>query len=549
MANRSLENLRGLLDDSQHRAEFESFLEELARHGSLRYAAKLLRRSNFYAEVLEREGKRLIGHGQNEAVKTLDESLPSILEALDTALDRGDVELLLTFATRLVKYLTMVSRFKDAVTLYERLVEGARQTGNRLLQVHAHLGYGTALWRLGRYIEAENELRNAKSLAKQEGDRHLVALSTTTLGLVADNQGTYETAKKFFEESLVINKEMGNRSLAANNLNNLGNVARKQGICKDARQFYQKGLDTFRDLGDSQGMAACLNGLGIMACNEGLLEAATDLYSKALEINQENGNHSWTADNLNNLGLVAYRQGRNEVATELLDESLALKREIGDSRGIANGLHNLGIVAAYQGLYDEAIQLSQESLAIRREICSRQGIAECLTILGEVASHRGRYEKAKKFFEESLEVYRQIGYCSGMCEALAVTGNLIAAIGHLEQAATTLYGAQHHADQTDYLFDPMEQDMLDEGLKKVQGLRFKAQGKKGRVKSGKRKGNGMNSCGGLSAAELEKLKAQAEAMSLDDLVEFALKALAQLELPTPQKSTTAAQEPTTAASN
>lgn len=52
--------------------------------------------------------------------------------------------------------------------------------------------------------------------------------------------------------------------------------------------------------------------------------------------------------------------------------------------------------------------------------------------------------------------------------------------------------------------------------------------------------NNQNSSRGLTAAELKKLKAQAEAMSLDELVEYSLKALAELKLPTPQKSTTAA---------
>lgn len=37
-----------------------------------------------------------------------------------------------------------------------------------------------------------------------------------------------------------------------------------------------------------------------------------------------------------------------------------------------------------------------------------------------------------------------------------------------------------------FCIEQMEQDMLDEGLKKVQGLRFKVQGKKGTVEEGKR---------------------------------------------------------------
>ena len=119
---------RELLGDARLREEYYDYVEEVARRKSARYAAALLDRADFYAGLVKREGDRLKGHGQLEAIRTLDESLPSIFEALDTALDRGDAEVLLTFATHIGRYLNIVSRCKEALAWYERLVDGAKET-------------------------------------------------------------------------------------------------------------------------------------------------------------------------------------------------------------------------------------------------------------------------------------------------------------------------------------------------------------------------------------------------------------------------------------
>ncbi|MCH7472466.1 tetratricopeptide repeat protein [bacterium] len=186
-----------------------------------------------------------------------------------------------------------------------------------------------------------------------------------------------------------------------------------------------------------------------------------------------------------------------------------------------------GKCAYNQGRYDEAKEVLQESLAIFRKIGDRRGIANVLNILAAASIQLGRPADAPGYIEEALSTASDIGAQKLILESLITTGILLVEARSTEggmrnakwmmQIGTLLYAAQHHAEQIGYVFDPMEQEMLDEGLKKVQGRRFKVQGKKGTGDSGQ------------GTVELEQLEAQACAMSLDELVAYALAALAELE--------------------
>ncbi|MCH7471847.1 tetratricopeptide repeat protein [bacterium] len=504
--------------------------------------------------------------------------------------------LLLPFVKYLYRYLDIVSRFLEALGWYERLVESAERTGNRSLQILARLGYGGALLRLSRYDEAIEASTLAKRLAEEEGDRESIALALNNLGLVAYSQGRYDEQKELHAESLAISREIGDRYGIASSLNNLGLVAQDQGRYEEAMRLHEESLAIRREIGDRYGTAGSLNNVGLVAGSQGRCEDAKKLYGEALVINRELGNQLWISFNLGNLGLVAHDQGRYDEAKKLHEESLTIEREIGDRIGIAMSLMNLGLVAHAQGHHEKAKKLHEESLAICREIGSRKGVAGSMHNIAAVAESQGhfveaeqllreseaisreigerdylsnhlillarvtlaqhRHEDAKQYAEEALQIKREIGDHSGMCESLAAAGNLLVALGRLEHAAAVLYGAQHHAEQLGHTFGPTVQAELDEGLKKVQGERMKDEGWRMKGKVQEKKGTGESEAGGADfqpamgsvalrggvhnggqdarPTDLEQLKAQACAMSLDELVAYALAALAELKLETPR---------------
>gem|GEM_PF-895681 len=601
---------------------------EFASPGVSEYESRVLAHAGYFAELIEREGERLKGHGQMEALKILGVELENIYEAIDTCLKRtvgrpaaaadfgvgtrqvpgvgtrqvpgvgtsvptleggqasvptppnlanefaspaitGETNLrqgsggqapalplLLPFAQHLESYLDKVSRWLEGLPWYERMLKHAEKLEDRApprwaspprrasLQTPASLGLSRLLWRLSRYEEAEKEAKAARKLAEKAGDRASLATAVRTLGNVASDQGRYEEAEKLHRESLEIKREIGDRNGIATSLNNLGLVASGQGRYEEAEKLYQESLKIKREIGDRWGIASSLNNLGNVVHAQGRYDEAERLYRESLTIQREIGDRSGIAMSLNNLGIVASGQGRYEEAEKLHKESLDIMREIGDRRGIANSLNCLGIAAYLQGRYAEAEKLYYESLEIRREIGERSGIAMSLNCLGLAAYDQGRYAEAEKLYYESLEIRREIGERSGIAASLnnlgaaqakqarfsearnslsegietakeignptdiicgaVVEGYLLADTGHFASSAVILTSAQHQAKEMKYKLEPMEQGMLDEGMAKLKDA--------------------------LSEEELAEAQARAEAMTLDELTDFALKALEELEV-------------------
>lgn len=420
-----LEYLRGMLDDPGRRTEFEDYIEEVARHESVFFVYKKHRRAEFYAEVLKREGERLKGHGQLEAIKTLDESLPSIFEALDTALDRADAELLLTFATHVGRYLDIVSRFEDAVAWYERLVVGARKSGNQVLLMHAHLGSGIILCRLNRYEEAENSLQKAMRLAEGECDRESIALALHNLGEVAHRGGRCKEGRKLLEKSLVIWREIGDRIGIATTLQDLSNMAVSLGSYANAKELGQESLAIKREIGDLRGIADSLNNMGCSARAQGNYDEARQCGEESLAIYRRIGNRRGIASCLNNLGGVACNQQRYKEAEKLHEENLAIQLERGDHWGIEQALYNLADVAACQGLYSHANALFRKSLAVNRKIGNHDGIACCLRSLAAMSIKQGRLMDAADDLTEALKFVGVLEELSNFLAMLITTGLLL----------------------------------------------------------------------------------------------------------------------------
>jgi len=507
------------------------------------YEQAVMAHARYFSALMEREGPKLHGHGQLEALSAIRLELLNIYETLDILQNRlpGDgaflsgrarvpapqpsslagaearstenydadelVELLRPIARWLGQYLEMTSEFRVMLERYQGLKDAAGQASClRPLLLQAMVGCGWAQQRLSAYEAARAELAEARKTAEALCDRIAVAYSLQALGNIEFEQGDSSAAHELFAEALAVRREIGYRTGIAASLDNLGLVERMQGNYGAARKLHAESLTIRREIGDRYGIAYSLDNLGNVERTQGNYGAARELFAEALAIRREIGDRRGIAASLGNLGLVEYSQGNYGAARELFAESLAIKREIGDRRGIAASLNNLGLVERMQGNYGAARKLHAESLAIRREIGDRYGIAYSLDNLGNVERTQGNYGAARELFAEALAIKREIGDQEGMCHSLAVTGCLLASREQHQAAAVCLYGARHYAAKLGYTFEPTERELLEQGLAITE-----------------------HPDTGLPPADRERLKAQAEAMSLDDLAQFAQGELEKLK--------------------
>jgi predicted ATPase/class 3 adenylate cyclase len=299
-------------------------------------------------------------------------------------------------------------------------------------------------------------------------------------------------------------KASGNRKSLALALGNMGNVARDQGRYEKAEKLYQESLQIKREIGDQSGIVMSLQGLGFVAWDQGRYEEAEKLYRESLEIDRGIGNRFGIAESLFGLGLVLCDMGRLDEAEKLHLESLTIERETGDRWGIAASLCSMGIVAFHQTNHEKAQKLVIESLHLFRQIGDRNGISSCLSLLGTICTKLKCIADACRYLREALQMSRDIGARNVGAWALVSSGNLLAKVGHPMESAMFLFGAEKQAKSIGHKLYTVGQHDLDAGMAKLKEA--------------------------LSEEELADAKARGEKMSLEELTEFALKTLEELNL-------------------
>ena len=458
----------------------------------------------YFAGLLDREGERLRGNGQLAARKILDTELENIYEAAAVALNREDAELLLPFAKHAVSYLDMASRWQEGISLYGLLCQVADLTGNRSFQMYALLGSGKLLLRVDRYEESEKAVLVARKLAEEEQNRWGTAEAVNYLGNIAQERGQHDEAKELYEESLRIRREIGYEYGIATSLNNLALVASHLGRYDEAEELHRQSLEMKREMGDRLGVANSLYNLGGVAYAQGRFDETARVNQESLEIMREIGDRGGIGVTLMALGIVAARQGRSEEAEELYRESLRIHREIGDRKCIAISLNNLGSVAQDHGRYEEARSLFQESLEIKREIGDLRGVVSTLSNLAGMSITLEKHQDARSFLQEALGIVSDLDAPPTAVALLIPCGYLMLLLQRYAEGATLLYAGRHQSERIGWVLDPMERDYIKQGEERLEKA--------------------------LSPKEQAAIKLRAEKLSLEELTEYALKALEGIEL-------------------
>jgi tetratricopeptide (TPR) repeat protein len=177
--------------------------------------------------------------------------MDNLLQALawcDHADDRRELGLRLAYALLGFWYHLGLIELGHQVTLAAlgRAGAGAR---NRV-RARALAGAGTLSRTLDRYDEANEQMVEALSIAREIGDNKLVVESLLVLGYLANDQGGPAAALERLGEALALARELGDKALAARALNGLGEVHRTVGNMEAAQPLYEESLALAREQGN-----------------------------------------------------------------------------------------------------------------------------------------------------------------------------------------------------------------------------------------------------------------------------------------------------------
>lgn len=276
----------------------------------------------------------------------------------------------------------------------ERLT--AASTGTAHVGMARH-SIGTVRLQLGRFADAEADLRTALSLIDALPPTLQLASIQNNLGISIAQQGRLAEAMDFFVASDATRRALGE----PDDPGLLGNIAALNLLSEDwarARQYGERALAAVR-VAEMPPIQA-LSTLGSAHVGLGDYAAARALFEEALALPE--ASDAAKLGPANNLGYALLKLGNLDEALQQMTATERLAASIGDQRTVAIVRKNMGEVWIAKGDRPRAQQFLEAALAAQPADAQPRKRAELLDLLSENLEALGRPAEALKTLREQI---------------------------------------------------------------------------------------------------------------------------------------------------
>ena len=381
-------------------------LEESGEGGEVR--SRLLA---WAAALAERLAPTMVGSGQTEATRVIDQEYDHIRSALRWAVTARQTELGMRLANALFRYWLSRDRMGEARSWYEELLnadEAVSAAGGPAAHpaVRAHAAYGSGRLACRQGDDRTGAMRGEECLrlANLAEDLPGIARGLDLLALVAQDRGEFERAVQLHEQALEQRRALDDPYGLAVSLNNLGIVLHDMGDFRRAASCYQEALE--RAQRADIRMLPALNNLAEVARLLGDYDRSRQVYGEALEIAAKQSSLYELAMAYLGLGACARDQGQPADAERYLAEAERLHHKMGTSTGIAEVALAQGRLALDQGALPRADSLASRALELCREAEFERGVAESRILLARISGSQGDLDASRQHLSLALDILR-----------------------------------------------------------------------------------------------------------------------------------------------
>lgn len=279
----------------------------------------------------------------------------------------------------------------------------------------------------GQYRDALTLYERVLPIVRQVGNARLIAQGYNNLAVVYGLLGDRRRALSLFNEAITINTLCGNHESVAACYNNLGALHTELGEFEEARDALQRGISAAKQCPRSRHLAANYLGLGLTLVKMGELDDGAQLIAKARVLAEED----------RSLGLLAKCHGAlASVFTARQDYSSAeaeyrrartVAAEARDHNAVAHSYFELGALRVMRAHDVRAQEAFDEALKSFRRLENHARIADCLFNLGAISFRRRDPDRARSLFEEGL-------VASQAADAFAVAAGCCIGLGNVHAA-------------------------------------------------------------------------------------------------------------------
>ncbi|HHS97626.1 MAG TPA: tetratricopeptide repeat protein [Chloroflexi bacterium] len=335
--------------------------------------------------------------------------------------------------------LTQISRFLEAEEEARQALRLARALNDRETEAQALLALGRALGIRGEVDEAIPHLESAVRIAHAVGDRPLEVEARATAASAYLAARRYGPARDHAEAALRLAEELDRKHTLAGMWGTLGRIEAMTGNLARAEECYRRSLEICEAIGYRQGKARSLLNWGVILADQGRIGQALRRYQAALEAYRGLKDRRGEAITLGNLAdLYHVYLGDDEAASRYAREALHLC-EVTDNPDVGYHLLVLGRIAVRRGAYREAGDLLQRSLRAMRATRKRRGEVAAHRALAAWALALGYPQQALNHLRDAEAACREAGAETDCVGVLADRGEALLALGRPDEAleATT----------------------------------------------------------------------------------------------------------------
>ena len=283
---------------------------------------------------------------------------------------------------------------------------------------HALMGFGTLLWKAGRYPEAEKYLRDALQLQHRlYGESHQdIATTMRNLAMALSKDGDLNEAIPLMQGAVAMQRQLHASEAdpdLADSINDLAVLLYDGGDFGDAETLLREALAMYRHLYGERhtSISTVLEMLGNVVADKGDLAAAVPFYRQSIAMRRVllGDNHPDLARTLGNLASVQYDLGDTRAAFESQDQAVGMIRRMfpNDNPEVARLTNISGFWLTLAGDYPQAERDVDEALAMRRRLFGdhNAAVAASLSVMAILRNAEGRYAEALDAARAAKEMY------------------------------------------------------------------------------------------------------------------------------------------------
>ncbi len=325
------------------------------------------RHVRYYVSYARQAQAELNGPSQEVWHRRIDGDLEDIRQAVNWALQRGQLESAARIVIGLSKFWDQHGHWRTALAWLEQVL-----MKDTLLPTDvASTAFAQAGWmacRLGDFERATRLLDESVARWRALGERTGLSRALDLRGVIAMYQDDYANAAACVEESLSLQRTAGDETLMYDSLTNLALIAFNRGENGDAAQLFLEALERGRGAGDLSAMAIILVNLGEVYDRMDAADLSKTSFDEAESILVRLGDRARAALITSHRGVAALKQGDYALASNLQSHAIRIWEDLDQKDYLIMAIERVAMIACARNMPESAARLLGASRELRRTL-------------------------------------------------------------------------------------------------------------------------------------------------------------------------------------